>query len=373
MPNRHVTLDLELGVQSPLRLAAWRRADRRAPACTSRGKPFSSVPSTSVSVCRTSFSRGSRAMGSSCSPSSAMISFSRSGSKTCRGFAQRTERSPQAAELALHVAQFAGLLDGPQRTDHGIEQEQQHQHAVLVEVQLAVAGLVALAADVVQALQQRQRACRSTSSPSHPLRARRSRFSPAMPEIMRAHANGAIPLARGALECANLVPNRIGPDPFVSPSTNHPSADQASHRRQHDHAGRFGRRRQRAHRLVVVRQHLTQVQEVHGAVVIEVAVGPHAGLIVLRQQLAQIGEVRGAVQVGVAVQRVRHVDLAGPRVVEPSQATRGSGRRALELAGIPSASVIARGQQALDGRDRVGFAQVIEDEHAALDVGAAAA
>ena len=41
------------------------------------------------------------------------------------------------------------------RADHGIEQEQQHEHAVLVEVQLAVAGLVALAADLVQAREQR--------------------------------------------------------------------------------------------------------------------------------------------------------------------------------------------------------------------------
>jgi hypothetical protein len=55
----------------------------------------------------------------------------------------------------LHFAQFAGLLDGPQRADHGIEQEQQHQQAILVEVQLAVAGLVALAADVVQTRQER--------------------------------------------------------------------------------------------------------------------------------------------------------------------------------------------------------------------------
>ena len=59
------------------------------------------------------------------------------------------------AELALNFSQFAGLLDGPQRANHGIEEEQQHEHAVLVAMQLAVAGLVALAADFVQAREKR--------------------------------------------------------------------------------------------------------------------------------------------------------------------------------------------------------------------------
>ena len=62
---------------------------------------------------------------------------------------------PQTTEFALHLAELTGLLDGPQRADHGIEQEQEHQQAILVEMQLAVAGLVALATDVVQACQER--------------------------------------------------------------------------------------------------------------------------------------------------------------------------------------------------------------------------
>jgi len=33
---------------------------------------------------------------------------------------------------------LAGLLDSPQGTDHGIEQEQQDEHALLIEVQRAV-------------------------------------------------------------------------------------------------------------------------------------------------------------------------------------------------------------------------------------------
>ena len=124
-------------------------------------------------------------MGWSCAPSSAMISFSRSGSKTCRGLAERTERSPQATEFALHLAQLAGLLDGPQRADHGIEQEQQHEQAVLVEVQLAVAGLVALAADVVQARKQRGELVEVLQARHVLARARLRGFLPAMPEIMR--------------------------------------------------------------------------------------------------------------------------------------------------------------------------------------------
>ena len=52
------------------------------PAWTSTGRPFKSVPSTRVSVCSTPCSRGSRAIGCSWSPSSAMISFSSSGLNT---------------------------------------------------------------------------------------------------------------------------------------------------------------------------------------------------------------------------------------------------------------------------------------------------
>ena len=76
--------------------------------------------------------------------------------KDIGGFAERAQRGPPTAELALDFSQFAGLLDGPQGADHGIEQEQQHEHAILVEVQAAVAGLVALAAHFVQARQHRR-------------------------------------------------------------------------------------------------------------------------------------------------------------------------------------------------------------------------
>ena len=70
------------------------------------------------------------------------------------GFAERAERGPLTTEFALNFPQLARLLDGPQGANHGIEEEQQHKHAVLVVMQHAVAGLVALAADFMQACQQ---------------------------------------------------------------------------------------------------------------------------------------------------------------------------------------------------------------------------
>jgi len=53
--------------------------------------------------------------------------------KDIGGFAQRAERGPLTAEFALHFPQFAGLLDGSEGADHGIEEKQQHEHAVLVD------------------------------------------------------------------------------------------------------------------------------------------------------------------------------------------------------------------------------------------------
>ena len=75
--------------------------------------------------------------------------------KDIGGFAERAQRGPLTAEFALDFPQFAGLLDGSQGANHGIEEEQQHEHAVLVVMQLAVAGFVALAADFMQAGEKR--------------------------------------------------------------------------------------------------------------------------------------------------------------------------------------------------------------------------
>ena len=74
--------------------------------------------------------------------------------KDIGGFAQRAERGSLTAEFALNFPQFAGLLDGPQGANDGIEEKQQNEHAVLVVMQLAVAGLVSLAADLMQAREE---------------------------------------------------------------------------------------------------------------------------------------------------------------------------------------------------------------------------
>ena len=70
-------------------------------------------------------------------------------------FAQRAQSRPGATQLTLDVPQLTGLLDGTQGTDQRVEQKQQDQQAVLVEMQLAIAGLVALAPHLVQSGQQR--------------------------------------------------------------------------------------------------------------------------------------------------------------------------------------------------------------------------
>ena len=79
----------------------------------------------------------------------------RFGVEDLRGLRERTERGTRAAELLLDIFQFAGLLDGAQRGDDGIEEEQQDVGAVVVEEELAIAGLVAVGADVVKSFEQR--------------------------------------------------------------------------------------------------------------------------------------------------------------------------------------------------------------------------
>jgi len=67
-------------------------------------------------------------------------------------FGKRAERGSRTAEFLLHVTEFAGLLQPAKRSDDGVEEKQQHQHAVVVEVEGAIAGAIARTADVVQAL-----------------------------------------------------------------------------------------------------------------------------------------------------------------------------------------------------------------------------
>jgi hypothetical protein len=71
------------------------------------------------------------------------------------GFRERTERGAGAAELLLYFFEFTGLLDAAQRVNEGVEEKQEDVGAVGIEEELAVAGAVALGANVVQAFQER--------------------------------------------------------------------------------------------------------------------------------------------------------------------------------------------------------------------------
>lgn len=44
------------------------------------------------------------------------------GVEDAGGFAERAQRSPRTTELALHLLEFAGLLDAAERGDDGVEQ-----------------------------------------------------------------------------------------------------------------------------------------------------------------------------------------------------------------------------------------------------------
>src|SRR5262249_43177150 len=70
------------------------------------------------------------------------------------GFRKRSQGSPWAAELPLDFVERAGLLEGTQRADRGVEQSQQDQQAVVVVVPGAVVGGVAGTADLVQTRDQ---------------------------------------------------------------------------------------------------------------------------------------------------------------------------------------------------------------------------
>ncbi len=59
--------------------------------------------------------------------------------------------------LIPNLLKFAGLLNASQRRHNRIEKVQQNQHAILVVVQLAIAGTISFAAIVVQTPQQRRK------------------------------------------------------------------------------------------------------------------------------------------------------------------------------------------------------------------------
>ena len=70
--------------------------------------------------------------------------------------AERAEAEPLDAELLADLVDRAGLLEGADRVEDRVEQGEQHERDVLVEVQPAVAGRVAVAADVAEGCEQRE-------------------------------------------------------------------------------------------------------------------------------------------------------------------------------------------------------------------------
>ncbi|MFM9962959.1 MAG: hypothetical protein ACKV2Q_17260 [Planctomycetaceae bacterium] len=69
---------------------------------------------------------------------------------------ERPQRHSRHTEFLLHRLQLRGLLQAAQRVHDRIEEEQQHQDAVLVEMQVTVTGRIPLATNLVQPLKQRQ-------------------------------------------------------------------------------------------------------------------------------------------------------------------------------------------------------------------------
>ena len=68
---------------------------------------------------------------------------------------QRTQRGSRATEDALDLGEFTGLLNPSQACQDGIEEVEQDQGGILIEMELAVAGLIPGARRMVQFLQDR--------------------------------------------------------------------------------------------------------------------------------------------------------------------------------------------------------------------------
>jgi len=80
----------------------------------------------------------------------AQDAFQALGIKDIGRFGERSQGSSRDTEPALYLLQQRSLLQGPQRPHHRTEHKEQHQDAVLIVVQLAIAGPVALATHVMQ-------------------------------------------------------------------------------------------------------------------------------------------------------------------------------------------------------------------------------
>src|SRR5262249_51398621 len=70
------------------------------------------------------------------------------------GLGQRSQRGPRAADLAADLLEAAGLLQGAEGAEDRVEEEQEDQGAILIEMELAVAGPVPSAADVMELVEE---------------------------------------------------------------------------------------------------------------------------------------------------------------------------------------------------------------------------
>jgi len=77
------------------------------------------------------------------------------GIENLAGFTEGTERDASATKKALHLVEFARLLNAPQTFDDGIEEEQQEQARILVVEQSPIASAVTSGGIVPQTVQQR--------------------------------------------------------------------------------------------------------------------------------------------------------------------------------------------------------------------------
>ena len=75
--------------------------------------------------------------------------------ENARGFTERAQAGSGTAQQRLDLRESAGLLDGAEAGENGVEVEQQDQGAVLVEMENTITGTVARCATGLELFQKR--------------------------------------------------------------------------------------------------------------------------------------------------------------------------------------------------------------------------
>ena len=70
-------------------------------------------------------------------------------------FAERAQGGTFAAQQLLHFRELTSLLDAAEAGEDWIEEVQQHQRGVLIEMEFAIAGAIALGRVVVKSIEKR--------------------------------------------------------------------------------------------------------------------------------------------------------------------------------------------------------------------------